>query len=329
MRKIVSDFGRQLTEAIGIAQKVQVRLSTRKTEQVLVCGLGGSGIGGKIVGQIFASQLKVPFATVNDYEIPAFVGSGTLVIASSYSGTTEETIATVLKCKEAGAEICVITSGGELKKLATENGWNCVLIPGGEQPRAMLVYSLVQIIHLLVRYGLIPQKCMADLAGIPAFIAKEEAFVLNQAEEIARGLKGKIPIIYSASQNEAICVRFRQQLNENCKVLCWHHVLPEMTHNELVGWAGGADSFAVVYLSSPEDNPRTKKRWEFCREVINKKTSAVFQIESKGDGNLQITFYLIHFTDWVSVFLSEQLGVDPVEVEVIGKLKGTMAKLKN
>jgi glucose/mannose-6-phosphate isomerase len=328
MKDIISRFGEQVKEALAIAAAVNVKHSGRKIENVLICGLGGSGIGGRIVGQLFSRELKVPFLTTNDYDIPAFVGSGTLVIASSYSGNTEETIAATTKCGDAGAEICVITSGGTLQKIAAEKGWNLVLIPSGEQPRAMLVYSVIQLSNLLVKYGLIHPGRFEEFTAVPDFLRKEEKQVLVAARKIAATIGDKIPIIYSSADNEAVCVRFRQQLNENSKVLCWHHALPEMNHNELVGWGGGDSRFCVIYLSSPDDFERTQKRWEFCKGVIKKKTGNIAEISALGKNPIERSMYLIHFTDWVSLFLAELKGVDPVEVDVIGRLKGKMGELK-
>jgi glucose/mannose-6-phosphate isomerase len=328
MKDIVSSFGEQVKEAIAIAQKASLKYSGRKIENVIVCGLGGSGIGGKIVGQLFAGELKVPFSTANDYNAPAFVGPATLAIASSYSGNTEETISAINKCYAAGAEICVITSGGELKKAAIANGWNFVLIPGGEQPRAMLVYSIIQLSNLLVKYGLVHPKRFEEFLTVADFLAHCEAETQTTAMQMATSIGDKIPVIYSSADNEAICIRFRQQLNENSKILCWHHVLPEMTHNELVGWGGGDERLCVVYLSSPDDYIRTQKRWEFCKGVIEGKTKNIVEIVAKGNSPIERMMYLIHLTDWASLFLADIKKVDPVEVDVIGRLKGKMGQLK-
>ena len=328
MKEIIAKFPEQVREAISIAESIDFKNINKKFENILVCGLGGSGIGGKIIGQLFADELKIPFLTDNDYTIPEFVSDKTLVIASSYSGNTEETISAVNESRARGAEIAVITSGGSLKKMAEQNRWSLAVIPGGEQPRAMLVYSLIQQVAFLTRYGLIGSAFMEKLKAIPSFIEGQEDQIIRDARQLAEKIENFIPVIYAGTSFEGVAIRFRQQLNENSKVLCWHHILPELTHNELVGWAGGDERFALIYLNSSLNHPRTQKRWEICREIIGKKTHNINEIKAMGGALMDQIFYLIHFTDWVSLFLAEKRGVDPIEVNVIGYLKDEMAKMR-
>ena len=144
--------------------------------------------------------------------------------------------------------------------------------------------------------------------------------------EIAQKIVGHTPIIYADSSLEGLATRVRQQINENGKMLCWHHTLPEMTHNELVGWAGGNDNFVPIYLATSYDHPRTTHRWNICKEILGKYTSNILEIQAKGSSKLEQIFYLIHFTDWVSVYISDIKEIDPVEVKVISYLKSEMAK---
>ncbi|MEZ4922375.1 MAG: bifunctional phosphoglucose/phosphomannose isomerase [Crocinitomicaceae bacterium] len=326
MRELIAGINDQINEARKIGDSVDFKPTTAKIQNVLLCGLGGSGIGGTIISQLLLSELKVPFVVSKDYNAPAFVGENTLLIASSYSGNTEETIAAVEEGKTKGAEICVITSGGKLAEMAKENGWNHVIVPGGEQPRAMLTYSLIQQLYMLNRYGLISDRHIKDLTSIPELINTNESTVQNEALIVAKTLHNNIPIIYSDSGFAGVGTRFKQQLNENSKELCWDHSLPEMTHNELVGWAGGKEFMAPVYLATDYDHPRTTHRWKISKEVIAKQTKNISEIHAKGESKIAQIFYLIHFTDWVSFFLSELKQIDASEVDVITHLKGEMAK---
>ncbi|MBI3136393.1 MAG: bifunctional phosphoglucose/phosphomannose isomerase [Bacteroidetes bacterium] len=328
MRELIKGIGNQIQEAIKIGSSARFSIPEKEIRAVIVCGLGGSGIGGRIISLLVNEELKVPFILSNDYSIPACVDEHTLLIASSYSGNTEETLYAVKEGKKRGAEIVVITSGGELLEMAQQYGWNHLVVPKGQQPRAMLVYSIVQQIYILNAYRLISSKEMDCLANVPDFLVRQRDMIHAEALRIAKFLHQKTPVIYSGSFFEGIAIRFRQQLNENAKVLCWNHVLPEMTHNELVGWAGGSDAFAVVYVKTDFDHPRTNYRWDIVKEIISKKTAYVTEIRAKGTDRLTQNFYLIHLTDWISIYLSELKQVDAIEVNIIGHLKTEMGKRK-
>lgn len=328
MKELIESIVKQINEAIQIGLKGNFNVSDKSINSVLVCGLGGSGIGGKIISLLVNEEIQVPFILSNDYNIPACVNGNTLLIASSYSGNTEETIAAVREGKKRGAEIVVITSGGELLEMAQENGWNHLVVPKGQQPRTMLVYSLVQQLYILRKYNLISDIELTNLSDVSAFLESEKNHIQEDAMRIAKHLHLKTPVIYSGSYFEGIAIRFRQQLNENAKMLCWNHVLPEMTHNELVGWAGGNESISVVYFKTDFDHPRTNYRWEISKEIIAQKTPHVAEIRAKGKNRLAQNFYLIHLTDWVSYYLSELKKIDAVEVNVINHLKTEMSKHK-
>ncbi|MGB1102861.1 MAG: bifunctional phosphoglucose/phosphomannose isomerase [Crocinitomicaceae bacterium] len=328
MKELIANLANQIREAREIGASAAFQPMDRQINAVLVCGLGGSGIGGRIIGLLLKNDLPVPFLCVNDYEMPEWVNKNTLVIASSYSGNTEETLSAVQFCQERGAEIAVITSGGELKERADQNGWNKFIVPGGEQPRAMLAYSLVQQLYILERYGLIGGDILDDLEKVPAFIESHEAAIRDEAIRIAQGFHKKRPLIYAGNDFEGVAVRWRQQINENAKELCWHHVFPELTHNELVGWAGGSEHQAPLFLHSNLNHPRTNRRWEISKGVVAKYTDTILETKAIGETRLAQNFYLIHLGDWVSYFMSELKNIDPVEVDVIGYLKSEMAKMQ-
>ena len=326
MRDLIANKTKQISEAIKIAETAEFRFPSNTINNILLCGLGGSGIGGMIISQLMKKDLKVPFVCVNDYDAPAFVSEKTLLIASSYSGNTEETIAALKQGMAVGAEICVITSGGELANMARENGWNHVIVPGGEQPRAMLAYSLIQLIYLLHKYGLTDDKYIKDLQKVVDLLDKNEELILSESKVLASKLHGAMPVIYADSSFGGVATRVKQQINENVKELCWDHVLPEMTHNELVGWAGGKPHIAPVYLSTDYDHERTTYRWKISKEIISKYTTNINEIKAKGDSQIAQVFYLIHFTDWLSWFMSDLKKIDANEVDVILHIKNEMGK---
>jgi len=327
MHKIIADFPNQLKNAMQIGQSFQVNENTQ-IHNILACGLGGSGIGAKIAKLLNIESLQVPFEVINDYSIPAFVNDKTLVIATSYSGNTEETIEAIEKCKAKNATIVVIASAGKLLEEAKVNHWPYIVIPGGEQPRAMLAYSLIQHFYVLKAFGLIDQSFEASIKEVIQIIDEEEAQIQVSANEIAKIMYQHTPVIYSNPSLEGVAVRFRQQMNENSKILCWHAVIPEMNHNELVGWAGGNDKIVVIKLNTSFEYYRTTKRWDFCKPMIADKTNHIIEINAKGSNLITQALYLIHFTDWISLYLAELNQVDPIEVNVISSLKSKLSDLK-
>jgi glucose/mannose-6-phosphate isomerase len=327
MKELVEVFTRQLTEAIEIGQKANLKPSKSVIKNVVITGLGGSGIGGKIVAQLVAEQCPVPIITNNTYDIPGFVNDSTLVIASSFSGNTEETLFALESAEIRGAEIAIISSGGKIVELAKAKGYNYITLPSGDSPRAMLTYSLTQQFFLLHHYGLIDKQFLGELNNGIDLLNKEITGIKDEAKKIAAALYNKTAVLYAEAKMEGVITRFRQQLNENAKVLCWHHVLPEMNHNELVGWAGGKEEYAVVMFRNKSDFERTQVRMDITKSVVSKYTSTYIEVFSKGDSAVEHALYFILLGDWVSVYLAEKKNVDPTEVKVITYLKGELSKI--
>lgn len=327
MKKLIAEFTIQLEDALKIGESSTFKKPTNSFNNIIITGLGGSGIGGKIVAQLVQNEVNVPIMVNNGYHLPAFVNEKTLVIVSSFSGNTEETLEAMQLAEEKGAEIACISSGGKVIEIAKEKGYNYILLPSCHSPRAMLSYSLTQQFFVLNQYGFISGDFKNSIANAIITIDKEIEAIKAEALKIAKGIKGKTAIIYAEESYEGVSIRLRQQLNENAKVLCWHHILPEMNHNELVGWAGGKDEYAVILFRNDSDYSRTQKRMEISKEVIEKYTNTHFEVWSKGDNPLEKSLYLIILGDWISIYLAEQLSVDPIEIKVINHLKGELAKL--
>jgi glucose/mannose-6-phosphate isomerase len=154
-----------------------------------------------------------------------------------------------------------------------------------------------------------------------------KAVIQAEANAVTDFLFRKMPVIYAADGYNGVATRFRQQINENSKMLCWHHILPEMNHNELVGWAEQHPECAVVFLRNETDYFRTQARMEISKEIMLQRTPHVLEIWSKGGSHLERSLYLIHLTDWASCYLADRKGIDAVEVNVINHLKGSLAKI--
>lgn len=326
MEQHIADLTNHLTKAISIANNTELKSNQRTINNVLVCGLGGSGIGGTIASQLLAEVSNVPIHVNKDYEIPAFVNKQTLVIISSYSGNTEETL-TMLKAAIAkNAEIVCLTSGGKVEQIAKTNNYNLIVIPDEFPPRAAFGLAFPQLFKFLAHYKIIPNQIEFFEKSI-ALIEKETDAIKTKAKALANQLYNKIPVLYSAAPFEGVMVRFRQQINENSKMLCWHHALPEMNHNELVGWTNKNDDLAVVFFRTEADNYRTQKRIEITKDVVSKYTSNVTEVYAKGNSNIEKAIYLIHLGDWVSLYLANLKHIDPVEVNIITHLKNELAKI--
>ena len=327
MNDYINDFSNHLREAIEIANNTTLTPYTKEIRNILICGLGGSGIGGTIVSDIISSKVNIPIAATKDYSIPNFVNEHTLVIANSYSGNTEETLYALEKCQARGAEIAVITSGGKLKTIAEENKYNNIIIPGNQPPRAMFGYAFTELFFMLNHYGIIDDSFKSDFDKAINLIDTEKADIQKQAMNLAKKMYKQTPVIYVAKGFEGVAVRFRQQLNENSKMLGWHNVVPEMNHNELLGWRTNVDDLAVVYFRNKCDYDRNQIRMDINKKVISKFTSNITEIWSKGDSLIENSLYHISVGDWTSWYLSEMNNVDAIEIDVIDFLKGELAKI--
>jgi glucose/mannose-6-phosphate isomerase len=327
MYDLIEAFPKHLKEAVDIGRSADLKKSEKTFTNVVITGLGGSGIGGRIAGQMVAQEATCPIEVYSNYYLPAYVGSDSLVIASSYSGNTEETLAAMNEAIDRGATVACITSGGKMLEIAKDNGLDHIIIPGGNPPRTMLAYSLTQQFILLNHFGIAKTDVTDQLVGASEMLVRDHAAIQSLAQEITATIKGKRVVIYSEASTEAVCVRFRQQLNENSKELCWHHAIPEMNHNELVGWAGGSKDIAVVLFRHESDHERSQIRMGINKKIFAKYTDTTVEVWSKGDNQVERQFYLINLGDWVSWYLADANGVDPIEIEVIDMLKGELAKV--
>ena len=328
MDNLIHRFTEQLTEALEIAHSSTIRKHHEPINKVYVAGLGGSGIGGDFVAALIRQESKVPYLVGKGYDIPSYIDKNTLAIASSFSGNTEETLSAFDQILKTGAKIVVVSSGGKLIKLAKEHDLDFIQLPGNwPSPRACLGYSLVQQLAILSKLDIISGRLLQEVPGVINLLGSTAEEVKKEAEEIAKRLYGKTPIIYSADHIEPVAVRLRQQINENAKALCWHHVVPEMNHNELVGWRDQNDELAVVYLRNDDDYERTAIRIDINQAIIKKYTPHIINTFSRGTNLIEKMLYLVHLGDWISWYLSQLRNMDAIEVDVIDYLKKELSKV--
>lgn len=327
MKELIANFPEQLLKAAEIAKSIKFETPKSEIKNIFISGLGGSGIGGTIAKEIVEKNCPVPVITNKDYHCPAFVNSNTLVIICSYSGNTEETIAVLEKCITHGANIVCISSGGRVEQLAEKFGLLLIKIPGGMPPRSCIGYSLTQILAVIENMVLASSNFIDDIICASELLNESQESIIQSTADLALKLYDKIPVIYSMGSTEGVSIRLRQQLNENSKMLCWHHVLPEMNHNELVGWTQQNSQLAVIVYRYSFDYERTIKRLEISREIFRKYTPHYFELFAQGNTVLQQFLYAIHFGDWLSWFISDIKKVDAMDIKVIDYLKSTLEKV--
>jgi glucose/mannose-6-phosphate isomerase len=214
-----------------------------------------------------------------------------------------------------------------LGERAEAGGWPTVTIPGGEPPRSQFGYAFTGVMHVLHAAGAVPDALYADFANVAAYLSEQQDDIVERAGQVADVVEGRRIWLYADAAQEGLITRWRQQLNENSKLLVTHHVFPEMNHNELVGWESGSEEDVAVIVQVPEDHPRTRVRMDVCTGVFQDRGADVVVIEPSGDTALLRFFDLVHLGDWLSLLLAERSGVDPVDIRNIDLLKNELAQV--
>ncbi|MBD3265235.1 bifunctional phosphoglucose/phosphomannose isomerase [bacterium] len=332
---LVETLPAQFMEGERIARTVSLP-PMENVHHIVICGMGGSAIGGDFLKAYGAKLATASIDVIRNYDLPNYVDSNTLVIASSYSGDTEETLSAYRQAKERGAQVLAITTGGQLEALCREANDPMILVPGGFPPRAALGYSFMPLLVTLERLGGIPDQSkpiqalyqtLKQCAGKNAFAVPTQS---NAAKQFAFRLKDVLPVIYAGQDAfEPVATRWRCQLNENAKVFAHNMVVPEMNHNEILGWAEPKpllNRFYAIYLLDHEYHVQTRKRFQVMKPIIESVAAAVSEVESVGDGLLSRMFSLVYFGDFVSVYLAYLYGQDPTPIPAIDELKSKLAK---
>lgn len=331
MKKLIEGFTIQLSNALKIGQSVDLVRPGSDIRNILITGMGASGIGANLVESLTFGRVPIPITVCKGYNIPQFVSPHTLFIACSYSGDTEETLAAIHKAMLKRAHIICITSGGKMLELAKEYNLYWIQLPSGSTPRGNLGYMLVSLLYALYHTNLIGAAFIKETENAIEYLNRGEKAIQSEAELIARKLKGKLPIIYCDERLKAMAMRFQNQINENAKQLAHVNTFPEMNHNEIAGWQFPENILQqaqVIYLYSDHDHERVEKRMEICRNIFEKKSNPIIDIVAEGASLLEQYYYLIHLIDWISYFLAKENGVESAPIEAIDYLKEELGKLK-
>lgn len=326
MEKKIKDFPNNITDAIKIAENSIKNFQFRGIKNIVISGQGGSGIAGVIAKDIFYKSLSIPIFIVQDYEIPSYVNNETLFVSSSYSGNTEETITSLKSAIKRKSQIICISSGGTIKNLANKNNLYFIELPKGGPPRAMIAYSLIQLIFLFCNIDKSNQigHTSTELLNISKKLKKDQPEIIERAKEISNSIGKKMPFIYSYSNFEGIALRFKQQLNENSKRHAIFNVIPEMNHNEIVAWSRESLCSIPIFIntSSLEKN---KIRMELTSNLIAKNVENHITINYNSKSELEEYFYFLHLFDWISLMIANNDGVDPNDIKLIDKLKNQIS----
>ncbi|HEY41677.1 MAG TPA: bifunctional phosphoglucose/phosphomannose isomerase [Dehalococcoidia bacterium] len=303
--------------------------------KVLVIGMGGSAIGGDLVGSLVASEARIPVIVYRGYDLPAYVDDSTLVIASSYSGNTEETLSAFNQALETGAKKLAITTGGKLKKIADENGVPVLTFNYRSQPRAALAFSFLTILGFLQKLGVIGNKSTEVTKAVEVLlklsdkISETRQVSKNPARQLAEKLYGNLAVVYGAGLLSEVAHRWKTQINENSKAWAFYEVFPELNHNAVVGYqfpAELAEKITVVMLRSDLLAQPVQLRYEVTGRLLERAGVGYESVDGEGDTPLSQLLSLVLFGDYVSYYLAILYRIDPSPVEAIDYLKEQLAR---
>jgi glucose/mannose-6-phosphate isomerase len=295
--------------------------------------MGGSAIGGRLAAAGLGPRLTRPLAVADGYALPGWAGPQTLVLCSSYSGSTEETLACYDDAVERGAPRIVATTGGELAERARRDRAPVIPIPGGFQPRAAVGYSLVAALEAARLAGAAPSlageiEAAAALADTLAAEWGPDGPEDGEAKTIARALLGTVPVIGGAELAAAAAYRWKCEINENAGLPAFASALPEAGHNEIVGWGAARElgRFGVVLLEDPGAHPRNRLRAELTGELAEAGAEVVLHATARGATRLERLVSLVMLGDLVSIYLAVLRGEDPVDIGPLEALKAELAR---
>ncbi len=302
------------------------RLEEIESAGLMVCGMGGSAIGGDLAAAAIGDQLTKPLVSVRGYELPSWATPEWAVLCSSYSGNTEETLACFEAAEALGARRFVVSTGGQLVDLAREAGIPVVAPPGIYQPRVAVAYMFVAAAEVAALTGVAP-RIRTEIDAGAAFLEREALTIKAKATEIAAEIGAAPTVVYGSDLTAPVAYRWKCQINENAKQPAFSSTLPEADHNEICGWSAeaGADSMAAVFLEDCDQHPRERRRFELTAEAVAACSAPVVRLETVGETRVERLLWATLLGDLVSLEIARQRGVDPESIVAIDKLKEGMA----
>jgi glucose/mannose-6-phosphate isomerase len=333
MYDVLVDFSDQIKAAWN--NKFKVKISDYKSiKNIILTGLGGSAISGDIAKTFLNTSLKLPFQVNRDYPLPNSANHNTLVLACSYSGDTEETISAYKMALARDCKLVSIGSGGEIEKLSRENQKLHIKVPSGFQPRCalgLMFFNLLKFLndaHITSIDNSLIDSIFKILKDKSEMYSKEN----SKPYEDAQKLIGFFPVIHSSELLQSINVRFRCQLAENSKVLSYSSTIPELNHNEIIGWEkydSKKFNAKVIQIIDENDHPRNRLRFEITEKILRDSGVEVIKIKSSEKSFEERIIDLIYYTDWISFYLAVLRKIDPTPIKYINTLKNSLAAIQN
>lgn len=300
------------------------RLEPADAAGLIVCGMGGSAIGGDLAAATLGDRLTRPLLTIRGYELPSWATPEWTVLCSSYSGDTEETLACFAAAEALGARRIVASTGGALVEDARAAGVPVVGLPGLlPAPRTAIAYTLVCAAEVAALAGVAP-RIHTEIDAAAAFLAEQSGDLQSRAADIAAQLDGTVPVVTGADLTAPVARRWKTQINENAKIPAFHSELPEADHNEICGWSG--DAVSAVLLEDSDQHPRERRRFELTGDAIAATGAEVVRVETQGETRVARLLWATMLGDLVSLALAEARGVDPLPVEAIEGFKAALGR---
>jgi glucose/mannose-6-phosphate isomerase len=338
------DSGDQLEASLSLPDYLRdalwrvasAKLDPLESSGLVVCGMGGSAIGGDLAAAALGNRLCKPLDVVRGYAVPSWTPPDRVIFCSSYSGKTEETLGCYAAAEAVGAQRVVATTGGTIGEYARRDDVPVIGMPAGLQPRAAVGYTFAIAAEVAALAGVGPAiRTEIDSSAAHLEVARDS--LLAKAGEIAERLHGSVPLLYGCGLTAPIAYRWKCQINENAKLPAFQHALPEMDHNEIVGWAGGGPAseapvseatrtFSAVFLEDQDQHPRERQRVELTAELIKPQAHEVIRVETEGETRTERLLWSVMLGDLISLELAAREGVDPTPVDVIENLKDRLGR---
>jgi glucose/mannose-6-phosphate isomerase len=294
---------------------------------LLICGMGGSAIGGNLANAALGDRRTKPLMVIRGYALPSWATPEWTVLCSSYSGETEETLACFAAAEALGARRIVVSTGGTLVKQARGAGVPVVGPPGIFQPRAAIAYMFTAAAEVAALCGAAP-RIHTEIDAAAAFLGEQSDALRARAAEVAAQLEGTVPVVYGVDLTGPVARRWKTQVNENAKLPCFYSELPEADHNEICGWneVAAEANLAAVFLEDCDQHPRERRRIELSAEAVADAGATSARVETMGETRVARLLWATMLGDLVSLELAERRGVDPVPVEPIERFKAAMGQ---
>jgi glucose/mannose-6-phosphate isomerase len=329
------DAAGQLDDVLGLPEQLgdalwrveSAGIANLEAYGLAVCGMGGSGIGGALARAALGDTLSRPLRVVRDYELAPWASPDNLILCMSYSGDTEETLACFDGAEALGAQRVVATTGGQLAEKARVAGVPVIGIPSGLLPRSAVGYMFA----IAAETAAVIEACApirTDIDAAAAWLTEQTGALVSRSAEIAAELEGAIPLIYGCDLTEPVAYRWKTQINENAKQHAFTHSLPELDHNEIVGWEPpqAADRLSAVFLEDADQHPRKVERAELTARLIEPTASAVLRIDTEGPNRTARMLWAVMLGDLVSLHLAAARGLDPSPTLLLERMKEELGR---